>query len=193
MTSNQANKHYSQLLSDVARIANEVAAVHAGNVDTEARFPHETVEALKQCRAFSAPIPVELGGAGCNMKQLAILCSTLAQACGSSAMVLAMHYIQVACLVRHGSQSTFFQSYLKGIVDKQLVLASMTSEVGTFGETRSSICAVERNDGRFTLKRMQQLVPTANTRTPFWSPAGAQPMRRAATRFSCSCVKPIAR
>ena len=67
-------------------------------------------------------------------------------------MVLAMHYIQVACLVRHGSQSTFFQGYLKEIVEKQLVLASMTSEVGTFGETRSSICAVERNDGRFTLK-----------------------------------------
>jgi acyl-CoA dehydrogenase len=29
----------------------------------------------------------------------------------------------------------------------------MTSEVGTFGDTRSSICAVERRDGRFTLNK----------------------------------------
>ena len=113
MTNNQANKQYAQLLADVSRIAIEVAAVHAGDVDTNSRFPLETVKALKQCKAFSAPIPVSLGGADCNMRQLASLCSILAQACGSSAMVLAMHYIQVACLVRHGSQSTFFQGYLK--------------------------------------------------------------------------------
>ena len=153
MANNHANKKYVQLLADVGRIANEVAAVHASDVDIQARFPRETVEALKQCKAFSAPIPIEFGGAGCNMRQLAMLCSTLGQACGSSAMVLAMHYIQVACLVRHGSQSKFFQGYLKDIVEKQFVLASMTSEVGTFGETRSSICAVERNDGRFTLNK----------------------------------------
>lgn len=153
MANDQTNREYVQLLADVSRIAAEVAAIHAVDVDANSRFPHETVNALKQCKALSAPIPKELGGAGCNMRQLASLCSTLAQACGSSAMVLAMHYIQVACLVRHGSQAKFFQGYLKHLVAKQFVLASMTSEVGTFGETRSSICAVEVGDGRFTLNK----------------------------------------
>ena len=33
------------------------------------------------------------------------------------------------------------------------MLASITSEVGTSGDTRSSICAVQRADGRFKLDK----------------------------------------
>jgi acyl-CoA dehydrogenase len=144
---------FPRLLSAVQRIAREVAAIHAGDVDTKARFPIETLTALKNEKVLSAPVPTELGGAGCNMRQLAALCSTLAQACGSSAMVLAMHFIQVACLARHGLQSAALTSYLRDLVKHQYILASMTSEVGTFGETRASICAVERDGDRFTLNK----------------------------------------
>jgi acyl-CoA dehydrogenase len=154
MTSSKPGQsEFQTLLSEVERIATEVAAAHAGAVDAGARFPHETIAALKQVRALSAPIPRELGGLGCDLRQLASLCSTLAQACGSSAMVLAMHYIQVACISRHGMQSPALRGYLQDLVANQYVLASMTSEVGTFGETRQSICAVERGNGRFTLNK----------------------------------------
>lgn len=68
-------------------------------------------------------------------------------------MVLAMHHIQVACIARHGSRSPYFRNYLQDLVGRQHVLGSMTSEVGTFGDTRSSICAVDRRDGRFTLTK----------------------------------------
>jgi acyl-CoA dehydrogenase len=64
-----------------------------------------------------------------------------------------MHHIQVACIARHGRSSPFFEAYLREIVDRQLLLASVTSEVGTGGETRSSICAVERHDGRYHLTK----------------------------------------
>jgi acyl-CoA dehydrogenase len=142
-----------ELLAAVQNIAAKVALVHAADVDTKARFPSETVDALRAAKVLSAPVPRELGGAGCDMRELAAMCSTLAQACGSSAMVLAMHYIQVACIVRHAQQSAFFQRYLENLVKQQFVLASMTSENGTFGETRTSICAVERNGGRFKLDK----------------------------------------
>jgi len=144
---------FDRLLSAVEKISAEVAAVHAANVDSGARFPHETIAALKAAGALSAPIPRELGGAGYGMRELATLCSTLAQACGSSAMVLAMHYIQVACIARHSGHSAFLRRYLQELVEHQYLLASMTSEVGTFGETRSSICAVERADTRFVLDK----------------------------------------
>jgi acyl-CoA dehydrogenase len=42
---------------------------------------------------------------------------------------------------------------MQDIVKHQYLLASMTSEVGTFGDTRSSICAVERDNGRFRLNK----------------------------------------
>jgi acyl-CoA dehydrogenase len=146
-------KTYNELLVASRTIAKEVAAVHAPDVDAKARFPQETIDALKRIGALSAPIPAQYGGAGCSMRELAQLCATISGACGSSGMVLAMHYIQVACLMRHGAESEFFAAYLRELVQDQLLLASMTSEVGTFGETRSSVCAVERQGERFTLNK----------------------------------------
>lgn len=151
MTTN--SPEFTAHLAALKAIGTEVAATNAADVDTQARFPTETVQALKQAKLLSAPVPKELGGAGYSMRELAALCSTLAQSCGSSAMVLAMHYIQVACLARHALQSDFFRGYLRELVEHQYLLASMTSENGTFGETRTSICAVERQDGRFKLDK----------------------------------------
>jgi acyl-CoA dehydrogenase len=144
---------FEALLQDTRRIAVEVAAPHAAEVDRDARFPIESVRAMREAGLLSAAVPRELGGAGCNLFELAQLCAALGQACGSSAMVLAMHYSQLACLVRHGLETNFFRGYLQELVKHQYLLASMTSEVGTFGDTRSSVCAVERDNGRFTLNK----------------------------------------
>jgi acyl-CoA dehydrogenase len=131
----------------------DVAAQFADQVDKQARFPSETIAALKEARALSAAIPRELGGGGYGVRELAEMCAILAGACGSSAMILAMHHIQVACLVRHGLSSPELRQYLKDLVAHQYLLGSMTSEVGTQGDTRSSVCAVQRANGRFILNK----------------------------------------
>ena len=64
------------------------------------------------------------------------MCTALAQGCGSSGMVLAMHHIQVACVARHALGSPFFRDYMRHVAEKQLLLASVTSEVGVWGDTR---------------------------------------------------------
>jgi acyl-CoA dehydrogenase len=144
---------FDEMLSRVRTIATEVAAPHAAQVDAEARFPHETVAALREARLLSAAVPVSLGGPGCSMAELATLCSTLAQGCAASGMVLAMHLIEVACLARHGMESAFFRGYLEELTARQWLIASVTSEVGTFGDTRASICAVQREGGSFRLEK----------------------------------------
>ena len=142
-----------RLLEAVKKIAVEVATPNAADVDSKARFPIETVNALREADLLSAGVPQQFGGAGCSLFELAQLCAALAHSCASSAMVLAMHYSQLACIARHGLESDFFQAYLREIVEHQYLLGSMTSEVGTYGETRSSICAVELSGGRFTLNK----------------------------------------
>lgn len=87
------------------------------------------------------------------MRDLAAICTALAQSCGASGMVMAMHFIQVACIARHSSSSPFFAGYLNEVAESQRLIASVTSEVGTGGDTRSSICALEREAGRFTLTK----------------------------------------
>jgi len=144
---------FGYLLDSTRRVAVEIAAAHAADVDSQARFPVETITALREVGALSAAVPRAYGGAGCNLQELALLCSTVSQACGSSGMVLAMHYIQLGCIARHGLQSEFFRAYMTDLVQHQYLLASMTSEVGTYGDTRSSICAVDCQEGRFALNK----------------------------------------
>ena len=138
-----SSPEFPRLLQEARRIAKEIAAPAAADVDRDARFPHETVAALREARLLSAAVPASLGGAGLSLAELGRLCQALAQGCGSSAMVLAMHTIQVGCIVRHAAGSAFFAEVLRALVADQLLLASMTSEVGTSGDTRRSICAIE--------------------------------------------------
>lgn len=147
----QTAPSYATLHDAVRRIAQEVAAKHADDVDSKARFPAETVAALREAKAMSALIPKDLGGSGLTMRELGMLVGALAQTCASSAMVLAMHYNQLCCVVRHHAGSPFFNRFMRDMVEQQWLMASITSEVGTFGDTRSSICAVQTEGDRFTL------------------------------------------
>ena len=144
---------FQLLLAGLESIARDVAAPNAGDVDARSRFPQETLDALADARLLAAPVPKDLGGGGCGVVELAELCSTLAKACGSSAMVLAMHYVQVACLVRHAVDTEPFRGFLRELAQRQHLIASMTSENGTFGEMRTSLCAVRRENGRFALEK----------------------------------------
>src|SRR3954471_22564091 len=85
-----------------AAIGEKVAGASAGSVDRESRFPSEAINALRDAKLLSALVPVSYGGLGCSITQVSQMCDALGQYCASSAMVFAMHQIQVACIVRHG-------------------------------------------------------------------------------------------
>jgi len=132
----------SDLLVKLRQIGEEVIRPAAAAVDAEARFPYEAIEALRKECLLAAYIPREYGGLAYTVSELAAIAQTLAQYCASTAMIWAMHQIQVACIVHHGQSSSFFQKYLREVVEQQLLLASVTSEVGIGGDVRSSIAAV---------------------------------------------------
>jgi acyl-CoA dehydrogenase len=138
--------HDERFLSAVRRVADEVAAVHADAVDRDARFPIETIDALREERALAAAIPAELGGGGVSFATLAAACQELGRRCGASAMVFAMHQIQVVTIARHADGSPWFGAYLREAADTQPLIASVTSEVGTGGDLGRSSAAVERAD-----------------------------------------------
>jgi acyl-CoA dehydrogenase len=130
------------LVEAARRIADEVAAPNAIDVDKEARFPAEAVAALREERLLSALVPVELGGAGASLETVARICFELGRRCGASGMVFAMHQIQVACMVDHrGDGAPWFDDYLREVVAEQRLIASITSEVGTGGDMGKSVAA----------------------------------------------------
>ena len=143
----------SPLVTTAANIGAKVAGPAATSVDRESRFPKEAIGALKEARLMSAYVPRDFGGAGCGMAELARICEILAQHCSSTAMVFAMHQIQVACLVRHAGNSAFIKDYLRELCERQSLIASVTSEVGVGGEMRTSKCAVNLKGDRFELEK----------------------------------------
>jgi acyl-CoA dehydrogenase len=131
-------------------IAASVVQQWAEEVDAAARFPHEAIAALRQEGLLSCAIPEELGGAGCSLREVAEVVRVLAEHCASTAMIFAMHQIQVLCLVRHGC-ATPIQDLLRTIVAEQSLLASATTEIGIGGDVRSSSCFVEPTGDRIAL------------------------------------------
>jgi acyl-CoA dehydrogenase len=140
-------------LERARKIGSEVASKHADSVDREARFPAESFAALKEARLLGIMVPKELGGEGASISTVSEVCHALGQFCASTAMIYAMHQIQVACFVRHGQASPWHRSLLERLSKEQLLLASATSEAGIGGDVRTSSCAVELTGDTFKLKK----------------------------------------
>jgi acyl-CoA dehydrogenase len=134
------------LVAEVARIADQVAAPVAGDVDRDSRFPHEALEALRAAHALSAAVPESLGGLGADTATIARSCFELGRSCAASAMVFAMHQVQVLTIVRHLDGSPWFEEYLRDVAREERLIASCTSEIGTGGDMGRSIAAATPGD-----------------------------------------------
>ncbi|MGE3244884.1 MAG: acyl-CoA dehydrogenase family protein [Beijerinckiaceae bacterium] len=138
-----------------------IVAKHADDVDRNARFPQEAFDALKRERLLGILIPRDLGGEGTSLGEIVEMCAVLAQHCASTAMIFAMHHIKVSSLVTHGATDSWHRSFMKEIVESQLLLGSATTEAGIGGDLRNSICAVETNDGHFELTKQASVISYA--------------------------------
>ena len=149
-------------LETVRKIADEAAAPNADDVDRNARFPIETIDALRAAGALSAYIPEELGGGGVSFETIGAACFELGRRCGASAMVFAMHQIMIASIVRHLDDSAALEAYLRDVAREQRLVASVTSEIGTGGDMGRSIAAVTpASDGRATFEKQAPTVSYA--------------------------------
>jgi len=141
-----------------AQAAADVAATHAQSVDSGARFPVESVEAIKAQRLLNIMLPTDLGGDGATISQVGDVCYKLGQACASTAMIFAMHQIKTACILRHKRDNVVLEGLLRRLSADQLLLASSTTEGQSGGNVRSSEAAVEKQGDRISLERRASVI-----------------------------------
>lgn len=146
------------LIEEVRRLGREVIAPASHDVDAKARFPEEAFQGLRELKLLSAYVPAQYGGLGLSISEVARLCEILAHDCASTAMIFAMHQIQVACIVHHAQQSPYFAEYLREIVERQWLIASATTELGVGGDLRSSLCAIEVDGDEFRLLKKAPVI-----------------------------------
>src|SRR5690606_11723557 len=141
---------FTALLDIIHSLGRDLVRPAAVEVDRDARFPHEAFTGFKKHKLLSAYVPVVYGGMGLSITQLCTICEILGGYCASTAMIFAMHQIQVAWLVHHCESSPFFQTFLRELVGGEYQLASASTEWGVGGDRRRSLRAVEVEGDRCT-------------------------------------------
>lgn len=151
----------ANIVARARSIGAEIAARHAADVDRDGRFPIEAFDALREQKLLGVMIPAELGGGGASLFDVAAACHALARGCAATGMIYAMHQIQIACLVNHGT-GNWHRDLMERIAAGQLLLGSATTEKETGGDIRNSVCAVQADpaagDDRFTLAKNASVI-----------------------------------
>lgn len=88
------------------RVIDQVVAPNAAAVDREGTFPKASIDALRAEGFLGLTSSAEVGGAGLGMAEAATVIEKLATACGSTGMVVLMHYAAVAVLEAYGDDTT---------------------------------------------------------------------------------------
>ncbi len=89
---------------DISGVIHDVVAPNAAKVDASGAFPDESIEALRSAGLLGLVSSREVGGSGADMAQAAAVIEQLSGACGSTAMILLMHYAAVAVYEAHGPE-----------------------------------------------------------------------------------------
>jgi len=93
-------------LDALGRVMDDVVAPQAPEVDKAGRFPRPGIDALGEAGILGLISSETVGGGGQGMRAAAEVVERLAGACGSTAMVVLMHYAATAVLEAHGPEKT---------------------------------------------------------------------------------------
>lgn len=93
----------SDHLDALDRVIEDVVAPAARQVDEQGTFPADAVAALGQAGLLGLTSSAEVGGGGQGMDAAATVVERLAGACGSTAMVVLMHYAATSLAESAGS------------------------------------------------------------------------------------------
>jgi alkylation response protein AidB-like acyl-CoA dehydrogenase len=81
----------AQWAAKAEAVARDVLAKHAADVDKQARWPAESIDALKSGGFLGLTVPASHGGAGEGPRTFATVLAKLAEGCASTAMIYLMH------------------------------------------------------------------------------------------------------
>lgn len=143
-------------MSGMGGISNivEVAAKHSDDVDQCARFPRESIAALRDEGLLAACAQPEFGGPGLRVSELVAIAKALARSCASTAMTWSMHQGQLISMCRFSGEGGELRDLTVEAIAKQWLIASVTSEPGTGGDLRSSQAALTPVSGHVSSLRL---------------------------------------
>ena len=92
-----------EYLDALQRVIDDVVAPQSAEVDQEGRFPRQGVDALGEAGMLGLVSATSFGGTGKGLREAAAVIERLAGVCGSTAMVVLMHYAATSVVEAYGS------------------------------------------------------------------------------------------
>ena len=153
---------YEQTLEDVCT---QTIRSTAASVDREAAFPQASIDALKAARLLGAMSAPEIGGLGLGLPGAAKIVERVAEECGSTAMVLCMHYSGVAVLEAHAPESI-----RRPAASGEHLSTLAFSEAGSRSHFWAPTSTARRDNGVVVLDAKKSWVTSASKATAYvWS------------------------
>jgi len=147
------SKPVQDLLAENEKLAKELLAPHADDVDRTRRFPRENIQELGRNGLMGLVVPLEYGGAGAAIPEMAQVLERMAQACPSTAMVMLMHYCGAAVVAAKGS-APLKQRLLPTVARGEHLTTLAFSEAGSGGHFYMPVSEVRMNGGlRLTARK----------------------------------------
>jgi alkylation response protein AidB-like acyl-CoA dehydrogenase len=141
------------------------AAEHAQDVDREGRFPREAIDAMSACGLMGLISAQQVGGKGLGPRAAAVVVERLARECGSTAMVVCMHYAGAAVIERHGPQQV-----RSDIAAGKHLSTLAFSEAGSRSQFWAPTSTANRDQGGIRLDAKKSWVTSASHATAYvWS------------------------
>jgi alkylation response protein AidB-like acyl-CoA dehydrogenase len=125
-----------------ARSLSPILVEHAARHDLEGSFVTEAVDALRAAGLLRVAVPVELGGDGASISDLAAIQRELARHCGSTALATSMHQHVVAFTAwRYRRGLPGAEATLRRVAEEGIVLVSTGG--GDFTHPRGAAVKVD--------------------------------------------------
>jgi isovaleryl-CoA dehydrogenase len=161
--------------SALARVIDDVVEPGAATVDRDGSYPRAQLEALGEAGILGLASSPDVGGGGGSLAAAATVVDQLARHCGSTAMVVMMHYSATAVIEAHGPRDV-----REAIAAGRHVTTLAFSEAGSRSHFWAPLGTAAQQDGAVRLDAQKSWVTAAGEADSYvWSSrpiAAAGPM-----------------
>lgn len=146
-------------------VIEETVAPNAAETDRTATFPRVNIEALAKAGILGLISSPEVGGSGGDMAAAADVIEKLGAACGSTAMILLMHFAATAVIEAHGDDDI-----RRAIAGNRHLSTLAFSEVGSRSHFWAPLSTASAVNGQVTLQARKSWVTSAGEADSYvWS------------------------
>ncbi|TXL83701.1 acyl-CoA dehydrogenase family protein [Streptomyces sp. IB2014 016-6] len=121
------------IVDEARAVARRCLAPRAAEHDRDASFPTRSIADLHDAGLLGLLVPTEYGGTGADLTAWGLAVAELAEACGSTALIFAMHSGAARLLAADAPTNPVAERVLKEITTEGRLLSWAFSEPGTGG------------------------------------------------------------